>query len=247
MKNGFRIYDAHTHIGNALHSGRTFSADQLLRAMDEYGVEKSLVIPYPVVVDYRHEHALIGAGVHEYGDRLVGAACLSPFLPREEFQDEIRRCKEQYGFRVLKLQPQYHGLNPISSGSDFYFEAAVEHDLTVVCHTGSGLPFSAPSLYICPAMKFPSLRIVIGHAGGGIFVHEAIVAAKVCPNITVELSTLMPHQVTEVLRHVEADRLMIGSDLPESLTTEFGKILDLAIPAEQKQQILYGTASRVFG
>lgn len=247
MKNGFRIFDAHTHIGNALHSGRVVSAGELLRAMDAYGVERSLVIPYPVVADYRREHELIGAAVQGHPDRLIGAACLSPFLPRQEFQDEVRRCKEQYGFRALKLQPQYQGLNPISSGSDFYFEAALEYDLTVVCHTGSGLPFSAPSLYIVPAMKFPSLRIVIGHAGGGIFVHEAIVAAKVCPNITVELSTLMPHQVLEVLRHVDANRLMIGSDLPESLAIEIGKIVELAISDEQKQQILFDTATRVFG
>ena len=40
------------------------------------------------------------------------------------FQDEVRRCREEYGFRALKLQPQYHGLNPLSSASDFFFETA---------------------------------------------------------------------------------------------------------------------------
>ena len=53
-----------------------------------------------------------------------------------------------------------------------------------------------------PARKFPDLPIVLGHAGGGLYVLEAIVAASVCPNIFVELSSLMPHHVQEVLAHV---------------------------------------------
>jgi hypothetical protein len=39
---------------------------------------------------------------------------------------------------------------------------------------------------------------------------------------------------------------MIGSDMPESLETEIGKILTLPIAAEDKQRILNGTAVGVF-
>ena len=87
---------------------------------------------------------------------------------------------------------------------------------------------------------------MVAHCGGGIFVHEAILAAVFCPNIVLELSSLMPHQVLEVLAHVPADRLMAGSDLPESLDTEIGKILTLDISDEDRRDILSGTACRVF-
>ena len=119
--------------------------------------------------------------------------------------------------------------------------------MTVICHTGSGLPFSAPSLYMLPARKFPELKIILGHCGGGIFFHEAIVSALFCPNILLELSTLMPHQVLEVLQHVPSDRLMIGSDLPENVDTEISKILTLPIAADDKRRILGETALGVFG
>ena len=97
-----------------------------------------------------------------------------------------------------------------------------------------------------PARKFPGLKIVLAHCGGGIYVHEAILAAVFCPNIFLEMSSLMPHHVREVLGQVPGDRLMIGSDLPESVDAEFGKILGMDIGEEDKRNILSGTASRVF-
>ena len=127
MKSGFRIFDSHTHLGLARHSGRSLSADQLLRIMDRHGVDRSLAIPFPVVEDYRSQHDLIGEAVRQYPDRLSGAACLYPMIDQAVFRDEVRRCREQSGFVALKLQPQYHGLNPMSPSSDFFFEAALEN------------------------------------------------------------------------------------------------------------------------
>src|SRR5262249_50723813 len=163
--------------------------------------------------DHRSEHDLIGRAVIDHRDRFTGVACINPYLPECEFRDEVRRCREEYGFVAVKLQPQYHGLNPMSDRSDFFFETALANRMAVVVHPGAGLPFSLPSLCMMPARKFRDLTIVLAHCGGGIFVHEAILAAVFCPNIVLELSSLMPHQVREVLASIPADRLMIGSDL----------------------------------
>jgi uncharacterized protein len=240
------LFDSHTHMGTARHSGRKVTSDDLLRDMDLHDVDLSMAIPYPVVDDYRGQHDVIGRAVQAHPDRLSGAACLNPFIARAEFRAEIRRCREQYGFTALKLQPQYHGLNPFLASSDFFFEAALENGMAVICHTGTGMPFSSPALCMMPARKFPGLKIVLAHCGGGIYVHEAMLAAVFCPNIFLEMSSLMPHHVREVLGQVPGDRLMIGSDLPESVDAEFGKILDMDIGDENKRNILSGTASRVF-
>ncbi len=247
MRDGFRIFDSHAHLGAARHSGRSYTADELLRDMDRAGVDRALAIPFPVVEDQRGAHDLIGRAVAAHPDRLAGAACLYPYISEADFRAEVRRCRERYGFVALKLQPQYHGLNPVAESSGFLFEAALENQMAVVCHTGSGVPFALPSLFMMPARRFPQLAIVLAHAGGGVFVQEAIVAASFCPNITLELSTLMPHHILEVLAHAPASRLMIGSDLPESLETEIGKIIALDISAGAKREILSGTASRIFG
>jgi len=246
MKDGFRLYDTHAHLGTAKHSGRVHDTDRLLRAMDQNGVDRAMLIPFPVVEDMRREHDLIGAAVRSYPDRFSGAACIDPFLPESDFRGELTRCCEVLAMRALKLQPQYQPLNPLSARAETFFGSAAEFRLPVIAHTGTGVPFSLPSLFIAPARKFPELTIVLGHAGGSVYMLETIVAAAVCPNICIELSSLMPHHVLEILQHVPAGRLMAGADLPESLQTELHKILTLEIPAEDKRAILWQTGRRVF-
>ena len=247
MSRGFRIWDTHTHLGEALHSGRKQSAEDLLRVMDREHIERSVCIPFPVVADYRATHDLIAAAVRSYPDRLSGTVCLDPFVPRDRFDDEVRRCAEEFGFRALKLQPQYQALNPLWPRNDFFFEAAVRYNLPLIVHTGAGAPYALPSLYISVARRFPDLRVILAHAGGGIYVGECIVAADVCPNIYVELSSLMPHHVAEVVRSVPSHRLLIGSDLLESTAMEIGKIVELDAPRGVKEDILWNTAERLFG
>ena len=97
-----------------------------------------------------------------------------------------------------------------------------------------------------PAAKFPRLPIVLAHCGGEIFAREAMVAALFCPNIYLELSSLMPHTVLEILSRIPAQRLMIGSDLPENLETEMAKILNLEAGGDVRAEILWNTARRLF-
>ncbi len=246
LRKGFRVFDTHTHLGRARHSGRVTTAADMLRSMDHSGIDRALLIPFPVVADYHREHDQIGAALQAHPDRFCGAACLDPFVPEEKYREEVKRCRETYGFCALKLQPQYQGLNPLSERSAFLFETALENSLVLVCHTGAGAPFALPSLYIHPARRYPDLPIVLGHAGGGIYALEAVVAASICPNVFIELSTLTPHAVLEILQHIGPSRLMAGSDLPESVEAEIGKIQNLPIPDQAKRTILWDVPSELF-
>lgn len=247
MLQGITVFDSHTHLGTALHSGRVRGVDDVLRDMDREGVDVSLLIPFPVVEDARAAHDEIGDAVRRYPDRLRGAACLPPFVPATKYRDEVRRCREHYGFVALKLQPQYQAINPIATRFDYVFEAALENGMAMVCHTGSGIPFALPSLFMMPARRFPELPIILAHCGGGgILVGEAIVAASFCPNIYLETSTLMPNHVLEVLAHIPASRVMMGTDLAECMHTEIHKLLGLGLSDEDLRAVLGGTALSLF-
>jgi uncharacterized protein len=248
MKNDQPIFDTHTHIGHGLHHGRRYSAEELLAAMEQYGVTRSVVIPFPVVADYHAAHDEIARAVKAHPDRLVGTACLYPYVGAATYRDEVKRCVEELGFRALKLQPQFQPLDPLLPIGDFLYETALEFKLPIIIHTGTGTPYALPSLYQVVAQRFPELKIILAHCGGGgLFFAEAIVAAQTCQNIWLELSTLMPHHILQVLKHIPATRLMIGSDLPENLTTELFKIHSLAVADEIKQAIFWTTAHELFG
>lgn len=248
MRDGFYLFDTHTHIGEAKHSGRVTTADDLLRTMDRHGVDRSLAIPFPVVHDYRATHDLISDAVRRHPERLAGAACLDPYEGERTYREEVRRCREEHGFVALKMQPQYSGVNPLWQRHRYVFEAAAENRMALIWHTGSGIPYALPSLLMPAAREYPELRIVLAHCGGGgLLMGEAIVAAGFCANIYLELSSLMPNHVLEVLAHVEPERLMAGSDLMENTEVEFQKILGLEIGVEAKRKLLAGTALRLFG
>ncbi len=247
MLQGMTVFDGHTHLGSALHSGRVRPVDDVLRDMDREGVDISLVIPFPVVEDVRKTHDEIGDAIRRYPQRIRGAACIPPFIPPQKYRDEVKRCREEYGFVALKLQPQYQAVNPLSARFDYVFEAALENNMTMLCHTGSGIPFALPSLFMMPARRFPELRIVLCHCGGsGMLAGEAIVAASFCPNIYLETSTLMPNHVNEVLAHIPASRVMMGTDLSECMHTEIYKLLGLGLPETDLRALLAGTALSVF-
>ncbi len=247
MRDGFTIFDTHIHIGTARHSGRRHHAAQIVDAMDQFGVDRSVAIPFPVVDDYRREHDEIGAAIRDYPGRFIGAACLNPFIAEQTFRDEVRRCREEYGFRALKFQPQYQGLNPLLDSSAFLFETAIENRLALIVHTGTGIPFSLPSMYLLAARRYPELKIILAHCGGGgIFLGEAIVAATLFDNIYLELSSLMPNHILEVLHRIPSNRLMAGSDLPENLHIEMLKILQLPVSDADKRNLLSGTGELVF-
>jgi uncharacterized protein len=246
LRHGRQVFDTHTHVGVARHSGRRYTADELLRDMDAAGIDRSLVIPWPVVADTQAAHDEIGRAVRAHPDRLSGTVCLYPYIDEQAFRDEVRRCVETYGFGVMKLQPQYQPLNTLWPSSDFFFETALEHGLTIVSHTGTGIPFALPALMMEPARRWPELKIVLAHCGGGgLLLGEAILAAKFCPNIWLELSCLMPNHIREVLHHVSSERLMIGSDLPENVEVEIGKIEGLVAEEKVKRDILWTTAQQL--
>jgi hypothetical protein len=215
--------------------------------MDAHHVDRSVVIPFPIIEDCAGTHELIGKAVREHPDRLVGCVYFYPLRTSAAFRSEVKRCVEEFGFRAIKYQPQYQWLNLLSADSDYFFGAAMENRLPVICHTGAGVPGALPSLFMFPARKFPELPIILAHSGGGgLLVAEAIVAATFCPNIYLEISTLMPNHIQGVLAHIPAPRLMIGSDLPENLETELAKIRHLEIPRSAKEDILWKTANRLF-
>ena len=51
MKQGFRLFDTHTHIGTARHSGRSYSAEEYCMFLAAAGFEGAHTVPLPGPTD----------------------------------------------------------------------------------------------------------------------------------------------------------------------------------------------------
>jgi len=240
------IVDSHAHIGTSAFSGVTTTEDELLRGMDENGIDMALVMPQPSPEDYRALHDRIAAFAQRYPDRIRGIASISPFLSPRKYVDEARRCVCDLGFVGLKLHPLWHAIAPNKPRADIVFHTALELGVPVIVHTGLGAPNALPALCIPPARKYPRLPIILAHAGYAIYTATAIVAAEVCPNIYLEPSWCGEHSVRGMIHRFGARRVLFGSDHVSNLPVELAKYRSSDLSDEERRWCLGETARTLF-
>jgi predicted TIM-barrel fold metal-dependent hydrolase len=110
-----------------------------------------------------------------------------------------------------------------------------------------GTPWSLPALCIPPALKHPNVKLVLAHAGWGLYSSEAVVAAEVCPNIYLEPSWCPTYAALGMIRKLGAGRVLFGSDHLTNLPVELTKYRSIGLTAEELDSVLGGTAESVFG
>ena len=243
-----RIFDAHVHLGESLSSGMVIDEDTLVRHNQRHGIEGGLVIPFPIVADYRRAHDR-SAAFCDSNAGYIGAICFNPIaVGSEGMVDEMERCVGDLGFRAVKLHPASHAISPLSKWADVIFETAARLNLVVMVHTGWGGTFTLPALLIPRAQQHPDMPIILAHAGYASNAGaEAIVAAQLCPNIYLETSWCWALEIRNMVQQVGADRVMLGTDLPENIPAVLAIYEALDLTAEERDACLWTTAARVFG
>ena len=136
----------------------------------------------------------------------------------------------QLGLKGLKLHPPAQRFDPSDERHWPIFEAAAEHELIVLSHTGyTGLgagmragagvelPYGNPMLLDPVALRFPELRIVMAHPSWP-WQQEAIAVAQHKRNVYLELSGWSPKYVDgellNAVRRTLSDRTLFGTDFP---------------------------------
>ena len=240
------IVNAHAHIGDT----RVFDVenfeDDLIRAMDINGIDVSLVMPSTGGQDYTRVHDRIAALAAKFPGRIFGIVNQTAHQPRESFYREAERCVRQMGFVGIKLHPLADAVTPLSSDGRMVFEVAEALGVPAMVHTGTGAPWALPALGILPAQEHPDLKIVLAHSGMGVFTAEAYVAAKVCPNIYLETSWCLAHDVRWLVKELGANRVMMAADLIPNMPVELAKYRGLGLEPAELDMCLAGTAIYVF-
>ncbi len=208
----------------------TIYADELVRILEKYNVERAVVFPNPNVGDrYPEMNDYIAKSVNKYPKRLVGFGRVDP--RREDATKELTRIKKKLNLAGLKLHPFVECFRPDHPHFDTFFETVNELKLPTLFHTGDG--FSSPGLILKIAKKYPKLPVILGHLKEG-----CLSAMKECKNVYVETSGTLPEFV-EMATHIDENRVLFGSDIPYYRFPAQAAIIEVADIANKTKRKVY--------
>jgi predicted TIM-barrel fold metal-dependent hydrolase len=243
------IIDVHAHLGYDCVFEEDFTAEELLIAQEENGIDITIVQPGTAVdlATVQQQHDDIAELCARHAGRFYGMANPNPHLPSDQYRSELARCVRDLGFVGVKIHPLAHALATNSQPGRLVFEAARELGIPVAVHTGPGVPFALPSLVWPMARQFPDLSIAMFHSGLVHFSSEALLVAEACPNVYLEGSWTGGYIVRGWVRALGAHRVMFGSDHGDNAATELVKFRTARLTAEELDWCLGATAAQVFG
>jgi len=232
----YDIVDMHAHLYWSVPSTDS-AADHLVRAMDQSGVQTSVVSSL-TSGSFRMEmcNEVMAEAMRKYPGRLLGYVYVWPGDIDAMKRDILKRLEQ--GFVGLKMLIM-GGFDYTSSAYAPAFEIANERALPVLLHTYGGqrgLADQVPTL----AKDYPDVSFVLAHAGAQQ-VEEHIRIANDHANTYLEVCTSSAtyRAIETLVENVDVDRIVWGADdLPLNMSHQLGKVLGAEIPEEVKKKIL---------
>jgi predicted TIM-barrel fold metal-dependent hydrolase len=179
-------------------------------------------------------------------------------LARREVVDHLTELVDA-GVRGVKLHPVSQGILPADPRLHAIYDLYSDAGLVVLLHSGPGHRGDAsarPSEFGPVLRQWPNLRLVLAHLGGASW-RETAELADAYPWVAFDLSEIIewigaPNapsatELTELIRHIGADRVMLGSDFPWYDPVRTVDLVDglPGLGAGERAAILGGTAVRL--
>ena len=245
------IIDGHAHIGSSVkfYPIKTRTVEKTIDAMDKACVEKMVVshiesISYDVIAGNQR----LKNDIEKFPGRFIPFFSVNPRY-EEQAVAEIEKCAGDWGWRGLKLHPEFQTYQANCIKVKRLIEQAAEYNCVVLYHSGDNFvgSYSPPSLIADVAKDFPDTVIVMGHMGVSEW-PEAIEVARTYKNIILDTtSCIINYGVVEyAVKHIGKERVIWGSDFP-LYPFELGicKITDSELDKESKELILGKNIQRI--
>lgn len=206
------------------------SPQGVIAALDKGAIDKGVIFPltfFPPSGHWQEMNDLTASYVQQYPQRLIGYGIINPRDIPSSLK-ELERCFDVLGFRGIKLHPSMQEFFPNQEEFFPIYEYCQYKNVPILFHTGASLAshsdkFSHPILLDDIAVHFPSLIMIIAHAGRPYYQDAALllrkhsnVYADICANLGRIGGTYLLEQVLLWLK-IYADgikRLMFASDFP---------------------------------
>lgn len=240
MTRASRIIDAHAILGDETYLA--LDAAELLRRMDAAGVEIAIARPMGagLAVDHRAGNDMTLSA----GPRIRGLATVNPWWGRAGLDELARR--RDLGAVGLYLDPLRQGFFPTEPVAFPIYERAAEYGWPIMFRTGTYV-FADVLAVVEIARKFPTVNFIAGFGGYADMWFEIGAAIGNVPNLYLDASMLWSDGILEIINQHGAERVLFGSAEPRNRYEVSMRTLDrLELPAETREAIYHGNASRLF-
>jgi predicted TIM-barrel fold metal-dependent hydrolase len=211
-----------------LPGSKLVGAKEIVAAMDEQGVDRSVVFGFPwkASATFKMQNDYVMEVVTRYPDRLVGLCCFDPF--NKEAVPEARRCLESGLSGIGEIAFYQSGID--DTALDMLtplMEICLDKDLVFLIHTnepvGHRYPGKTPNtlkqLYTL-VTRFSENKIVLAHWGGGIFFFNLLKkeVKEHLKNVYFDTAASPFLYDPEIYRYAAeiagVDKILFGSDFP---------------------------------
>ena len=238
------ILDAHAHI-----SPDPKAPVQLLEAMRCAGIARAIVVAGGVVSREQLARQLAGddgLDIDANNDAVLRAAVgsegrLIPFFYANPHRGASDYRAAGAAFAGLKLGPVVHGVGFADPRTHALLEAAREfgHPLYTHCLARPGLRVTD---LVALARLFPTVRIILGHAGIGPVDFGAVELLVDAPNVWFETSGGFTSVIAAACAKLGARRVLFGGEFPlQSPAAEVAKIRHAGLSATDCELVLGGS------
>ncbi|KAF2470926.1 amidohydrolase 2 [Lindgomyces ingoldianus] len=199
------------------------SPKDVITLMDEAGVSHICMSAWSRAGETIFSNAEVTEYTRAYPDRIFGLAAVDLHDPVSAVK-ELEHYVKVEGFVGLRVVPWLWNLPPTDAHYWPLFVKCIELDipfLTQVGHTGPLCPSEVgrPIPYIdAIALKFPDLRIIMGHMGYP-WVAETVAVAWKHQNVYIDTSAWSPkYYASELIRFANTtgrEKVMFGTNFPQ--------------------------------
>jgi predicted TIM-barrel fold metal-dependent hydrolase len=232
---------------------RMATAEELVAAMDETGIDRSVVLNIGWV---SHELCVrtndyILESVSRYPERLTGFCAIQPGAGEAAIA-EIDRCAEAGARGIGELRSDVQGFDMTDGETmSLVAEAALKHDLILLTHSSepvghqySGKGSITPDILYSFIAAFPNLRIVCAHWGGGLPFYALMPeVARALDNVFFDSAATVFLYKPDIFERASAivgsNKVLFGTDYP---LMDQGRVIEQVhqsrLPEEDKARIL---------
>lgn len=240
---GAVLVNCHAHIHTNWGLPRDdASPEGMLRTNDATGIAVSCISSsHAIGPDIPGGNDQVLDALRRYPRRFVGALAVNPNYPGE-IESELERGFAAAGVGMVKLHPEWHAHAIDGPGYEPAWSFLARRRIPALIHTwGEGRGLDHPLLVERVAARYPTIPLILAHAGGtvgGLEVSAAI--ARRTPNIYLDTGTSVSlHNGIEYLvEHAGADRVLFGTDGAYLADPpQVAKVAAARIPDAAKEQI----------